>query len=222
MHSLMKNRPYFVGIAGGSGSGKSTICGNLQQMLGNQRVALVSCDHYYRSLDHVPRAERAETNFDHPAAIDFELLCEHLRSLRGGKAVTVPQYCFDSHTRRLEGLPLSPSWVVLVEGVLLFTDAGVRELLDLRLYLKATDRTRYQRRIERDTAQRGRNTESIAAQWQNTVAPMYAEFVEPSRCWAHFVVSTEQGEDATLKHIDGIIQREIGTIMGPAGAEPEC
>ena len=202
-------QPFFVGIAGGSGSGKTTICQRLWQSLGAERATVVSSDQYYRSLDHLPQNERDATNFDHPDAIEFDLLAEHIGRLRARKTVRAPQYCFSSHTRSPEGVTVVPQSIVLIEGVLLYTHAGVREQLDLRLFADASDRIRYQRRLERDTTQRGRSPESVAAQWRNTVAPMHDEFVEPSRSWAHLIVPTENKNDRALEFIIAMLKARI-------------
>ncbi len=202
-------QPLFVGIAGGSGSGKTTLCQQLWQALGAEQATVVSSDQYYRSLDHLPRNERDATNFDHPDAIEFDLLAEHLGRLHEGKTVRTPQYCFSSHTRSPEGVTVVPQSIMLIEGVLLYTHAGVREQLDLRLFAHASDQVRYQRRRERDTAQRGRSPESVEAQWRKTVIPMHDEFVEPSRSWAHLIVPTENKNDRALEFIVAMLKARI-------------
>ncbi len=202
-------KPLFVGIAGGSGSGKTTICQQLRQALGTEQATVVSSDQYYRSLDLVPQNERDATNFDHPDAIEFDLLAEHLGRLHEGKTVWAPQYCFSSHTRSPEGVTVVPQSIMLIEGVLLYTHAGVREQLDLRLFAHASDQVRYQRRLERDTTQRGRSPESVEAQWRNTVTAMHDEFVEPSRSWAHLIVPTDNKNDRALEFLVAMLKARI-------------
>ena len=209
---MNQTRPFVVGIAGGSGSGKTTICRHLSESLGQDRVSCLSCDQYYRSLDHLSPDARSKVNFDHPDAVDFRLLARHLRALRGGQSITVPQYCFATHTRRPQSVELAPAPLVLIEGVLLLTWEEIRGLMDLRLFIEATNQTRYLRRLQRDTQQRARSPRSIAEQWQQTVAPMYSEYVEPSRHFADYVISTEQEEEvATLRCVQDVIEQALAS-----------
>ncbi len=178
-----------IGIAGGSGSGKTTLCKKLASLWGDKCV-VISSDDYYRPAKEFSLEARANQNFDHPDSLELDLLAEHLRQLRAGNDVEVPRYCFKSHDRLEEVHGVSPHDIVFVEGVLIFVDPGLREAMDLRVFVDADDVVRFRRRMDRDVAQRQRTATSVKEQWDATVAPMYAEFVEPTKKYAHLVVNT--------------------------------
>jgi uridine kinase len=182
--------PLIIGVAGGSGSGKTTICRQLAHRFGDAAFVL-SSDNYYRSQSHLSPKERAELNFDHPDAIDFQLLGEHLAEIRKGNAVDVPQYDFTTHTRRQQQTNLLAPPILLVEGILLFVQDEVRQHFDLTIFVNATSETRYQRRLARDTEERGRTEASVEAQWRTTVAPMYERFVAPTQRLVQMVINTD-------------------------------
>ncbi|MFK8113938.1 MAG: uridine kinase [Rubripirellula sp.] len=180
-----------IGVAGGSGSGKTTLCDRIAADLG-QHAQLISSDHYYHCLAHLPAGERATANFDHPDAIDFDLLAEHLKALGGGDAVHVPQYCFETHSRGAETSKLNARPLILVEGVLLFSSQLVREQLDIRIFVDADDEVRFRRRLERDVAKRGRTEASVREQWDRFVEPMHEQFVAPSRKHADLIIDSNR------------------------------
>lgn len=182
-----------VGVAGGSGSGKTTFCRALERLVGKRAVTL-SSDNYYRPLDHLSPVERDAVNFDHPDAIDFAMMANHLTLLSEGQSVSIPNYDFAKHTRRPTTFALDPTPIMLVEGILLFAPVEIRTQLDLLVFVHADPATRLQRRLRRDTQERGRSDPSVREQWEKTVQPMHVQHVEPTRRFAQIVVNT--GEDA--------------------------
>ena len=182
--------PLMIGVARGSGSGKTTICRQLADRFGAAALVL-SSDNYYRSQSHLSPAARAEVNFDHPDAIDFQLLADHLAEIRNGKAVEVPQYDFTTHTRHQHSANLDAPPILLVEGILLFVHDEVRQHFDLTIFVNAASETRYQRRLARDMEERGRTAESVEAQWKNTVVPMYDRFVAQTQRQVQMIINTD-------------------------------
>lgn len=180
--------PFVVGVAGGSGSGKTALCQALGGVLGPERVALLQQDAYYRDHGHLPPAARAARDFDAPEALDHELFVQHLAALRRGQPVRPPRYCFATHRRDGAGVAVEPRAILLVEGVLLFHDPAVRRQLDLRIFVDAPEAERLARRIRRDGVERGRTPASVVSQCLTTVFPAHARHVEPTRAWAHLVL----------------------------------
>ncbi|HIE52836.1 MAG TPA: uridine kinase [Armatimonadetes bacterium] len=181
-------RTFLLGIAGGTGSGKTTVARQIAAGVGEKWVLLIEEDAYYRDLSHLPPEERAQVNFDHPQALDFDLLRRHLEQLRAGQAIERPVYDFATHTRRPETLRLEPRPLILVEGILVLAEPRIREVLDLKLFVDAPADLRFLRRLQRDLAERGRTVESVIAQYLATVRPMHEQFVEPSRQYADLVL----------------------------------
>lgn len=180
----MAERPYIIGMAGPSASGKTTIARALAERLGD-RALVLSCDGYYRDLSHLSMAEREQVNFDHPDAIEHELLAAHLAKLRRGEAVEdAPTYSFETHTRLTETARLEPRPAIIVEGLYVLHWPDVRGLLDLRVYLDASHEVCLARRIERDVRERGRTEEFCREQYERTVRPMAEEFIAPSQTHA--------------------------------------
>ncbi len=191
---MMQKKTLLIGIAGGSGSGKTTICRQLSESL-DGLANLISCDSYYISHSHLSEDERAQVNFDHPQTVDFDLLDVHLDSLARGKPIEMPTYCFATHSRLAKTITIQPRPITIVEGILLYTHESVRNKLNLRVFVEASDEIRFQRRMQRDVAERGRTTESVTQQWQSTVAPMYEKFVDDSRAWSHVSINTEINQE---------------------------
>lgn len=180
-------RPFILGIAGGSGSGKSTLTDNLLSLCGNN-IAVVCYDYYYRCNDGIPLERRIKINYDHPDSLETELLIEHVRQLRDGKAVDVPQYDFAVHNRKAETLHIEPKPVVIVEGILTFANDELCSLFDMKAFVEADDDYRFARRIIRDVRDRGRHIDDIVSQYAGTVRPMYLKYVEPTRKKADIIV----------------------------------
>jgi len=202
--------PYFVGVCGGSGSGKTTFCQQFVKLLGEERVQHISQDSYYKDLAHLPFEEREKVNFDHPDLVEFSLLASHLDELFLGKNVSLPKYDFTKHTRLPAGELVTPKPIVLVEGILLFFDKATEKRLDHKIFIDADEQVRFQRRLNRDTKERGRSAESVQEQFQNIVKPMHSLFVEPAKSKADQIIS---GESSFETHINELCMK----ILGSAG-----
>lgn len=184
----MDRRPVVLGVAGGSGSGKSTVVREIRRILGEETTAVFQHDAYYRDLSHLLPAQRATVNFDHPESLDTGLLVEHVEALLEGNAVEIPTYDFPSHTRKPATTPRTPAPVVVLDGILVLADARLRALMDLRVFVDTDPDIRLIRRLRRDMRDRGRSAESVIAQYEETVRPMHREFVEPSKRHADLLV----------------------------------
>jgi len=180
--------PLVIGIAGGSGSGKTTVAQEILQRVGHERIAFLQHDSYYKDLSGLPPTQRAQINFDHPNSLETELLIQHVASLRDGKVVEVPIYDFSTDRRTGQTFTVQPQRVILVEGILIFTEAALREMFDVKIFVDTDADLRFIRRLERDLAERGRTTESVIRQYQSTVRPMHLEFVEPSKRYADVII----------------------------------
>jgi len=184
----MAVKPVIVGVSGGTGSGKTTVSHAILDRVGLDRIAYIQHDAYYRDLSHLPPERRMEVNFDHPDSLDNELLIEHLRHLCAGRPAEVPLYDFTTHTRRAETRTVYPHRVVIVEGILIFADRALRDLMDVKIYVDTDADIRFIRRLERDIAERERTMESVVRQYLATVRPMHLEFVEPSKRYADVII----------------------------------
>ncbi len=177
-----------IGIAGGSGSGKTTFTERLCANLEDTELAVIRHDSFYMPLDHLSLDERRRVNFDHPDSLDTPLLIETIDRLRGGARVEIPEYDYTHHTRRDIATSLDPPAVLIVEGILIFADADLRKRFDMKVFVDTDDDERLIRRIRRDISARGRSLESVLAQYVETVKPMHLEFVEPSKRWADLII----------------------------------
>ena len=195
--------PIIVGIAGGTGSGKTTVARRVREGVG-ERSAMIQHDWYYHDQSHLEIEERALLNFDHPDSLDNELLVEHLRQLKSGRAVEVPQYDFTRHARAEQTMCIRPLPVIVVEGILLFAIPELREVFDIKLYVDTDADIRVFRRVRRDIRDRGRDFETIREQYYRTVRPMHLEFVEPSKRWADLIIP-EGGQNHIA--LDVIVER---------------
>ncbi len=216
----MRMPPFLVGIAGGSGAGKTALARELVGALGAERTALLALDAYYRDRGRLDPEARAALDFDVPDALDQELFRSHLRALRAGQPVTPPRYCFVTHRRLGPGEPVEPREIVLVEGVLLLHDPEVRAVLDLRIYVDAPDGLRVARRIARDTAERGWTPESVIAQCRATVLPAHARYVEPTRAWADLVLLNAGRLAAAVEVAAAIVRGRLEQRRRPAAEAP--
>ena len=180
--------PLVIGIAGGSGSGKTTVAQQILNRVGTNQIAFIQHDSYYKDLDRLPPTQRADVNFDHPNSLETDLLIQHIISLRNSQPVEVPIYDFSTDSRTSETFKVEPHRVVLVEGILIFTDAALRELFDIKIFVDTDSDIRFIRRLERDITERGRTTESVIKQYEATVRPMHLEFVEPSKRYADIII----------------------------------
>lgn len=180
--------PVVIGIAGGSGSGKTTVLERIIEEFGPDSIAVLDHDAYYRDLSHLSPEERAQFNFDHPDALETDLMREHLDCLIEGETVEKPVYDFTTHTRRDETEGVEPRPVIIIEGILVLAKPLLKERMDIKIYVDAADDIRLMRRIRRDMQERGRSIEGILQQYERTVRPMHLEFVEPSRREADIII----------------------------------
>ena len=177
-----------IGVAGGSGSGKTTVVRKIVDSLGPEQVTLLDHDRYYRDRNDLRLEERAALNYDHPDSLETDLLVRHVRELKAGRPVDVPRYDFTRHARLSPLEKFEPRRALIVEGILIFTDAALRELMDIKVFVDTDSDTRFIRRLQRDIAERGRTVESVIDQYQGTVKPMHLEFVEPSKRYADVII----------------------------------
>lgn len=198
-----------IGIAGGTGSGKTTITNRIIEAFGSYKVALLEQDCYYRKMSHLPLEERAQQNYDHPNSIEFELLIQHLDDLLNDKAIDKPLYDFKNHTRKEEYEVVEPKKIIIVEGILIFAVPKLLEYFDVKIFVDTDDDERLLRRIERDMLERGRSFESIREQYLNTVKPMHLEFVMPSRRYADVIVPRGGENNVAIK----MIIAKLGSMM---------
>ncbi len=180
--------PLVIGIAGGSGSGKTTVAQTILQRVGPDRISFLQHDAYYKDLSGLPPAQRAEVNFDHPNSLDNELLISQIQQLKRGEPVEVPIYDFSTHSRTDRTFKVQPRSVILVEGILIFAEVELREFFDVKIFVDTDSDLRFIRRLQRDILERGRTTESVIKQYLSTVRPMHLDFVEPSKRYADVII----------------------------------
>ena len=180
--------PIVIGIAGGTGSGKTTVANVILTRVGAERIALLAHDAYYRNLQDLPRSQREGINFDHPDSLETELLVRHLEALREWQPIDVPIYDFTSHARTARTQRIEPQPVILVEGILVFAEASLRRLFDVKIFVDTDPDVRFIRRLQRDIEERGRTLASVIQQYETTVRPMHLEFVEPSKRYADVII----------------------------------
>jgi len=180
--------PLVIGIAGGSGSGKTTVAQAILQRVVPDRIAFLQHDSYYKDRNQLPPAQSVEVNFDHPNSLETELLMQHIAALRAGKAVEVPIYDFSTDSRTSQTFTIQPCRVILVEGILIFTESELRKMFDVKIFVDTDADLRFIRRLERDIKERHRTVESVIKQYQRTVRPMHLEFVEPSKRYADVII----------------------------------
>ena len=197
-----------IGIAGGTGSGKTTLMKNLITRFGG-KVTVLSHDNYYRRHDELSLEERSRLNYDEPAALETDLMARHLELLRQGQAIDCPVYDFSAHNRSDETVRVEPQPVIIVEGILIFENKALRELMDIRIFVDTDADIRLCRRIKRDVNKRGRTLESVLTQYQQTVKPMHEKYVEPSKHFADIVVPEGGKNMVALDMIMGRIQRHL-------------
>jgi len=177
-----------IGVAGGSGSGKTTVVRRIVDALGEARVTVLEHDRYYRDRNDLRLEERAALNYDHPDSLETDLMVAHVHELRGGRTVDVPVYDFARHARTAATESVAPARAIIVEGILIYTDAALRALMDVKVFVDTDDDTRFIRRLQRDISERGRTVHSVIEQYLGTVKPMHLEFVEPSKRYADIIV----------------------------------
>jgi uridine kinase len=203
--------PLVIGIAGGTGSGKTTVANVILERVGAQNIVFLAHDSYYRDLKDLPRAQRDLVNFDHPNSLETDLLVTHLDALRQWKAVDVPVYDFTIHSRTSQTRHLEPQPVILVEGILVFAESELRERFDVKIYVDTDPDVRFIRRLKRDLVERGRTVDSVIQQYETSVRPMHLEFVEPSKRYADVIIPegglNTVAMDMVVARIDGLLAR---------------
>jgi uridine kinase len=180
--------PLVIGVAGGSGSGKTTVVRHIVEALKDARVTVLEHDRYYRDRNDLRLEERAALNYDHPDSLETDLMVEHVHALRDGRTIEAPMYDFARHARVASTESIGPSRAIIVEGILIYTDAALRALMDIKVFVDTDDDTRFIRRLQRDTRERGRTMQSVIDQYLSTVKPMHLEFVEPSKRYADIII----------------------------------
>jgi uridine kinase len=180
--------PLIIGVAGGSGSGKTTVVRRIVDSIGDDQVTVLEHDRYYRDRNDLRLEERAALNYDHPDSLETDLLVQHLNELRSGRNVEVPVYDFARHARQPTTVPAVARKAIIVEGILIFSDPALRKLMDVKVFVDADDDTRFIRRLQRDISDRGRTVTSVIEQYLGTVKPMHLEFVEPSKRYADIII----------------------------------
>jgi uridine kinase len=198
-----------IGICGGTGSGKTTIARAIVDAVGAHNVVLVEQDSYYRNLADMPLDERHQANFDHPDAIDSDMLVNHLLRLKQGLVAEMPMYDFKTHTRTDRIELIEPKPVVIVEGILIFAESRVLDLLDVRVFVDTPDDIRFIRRLERDMSERGRTVESVIGQYRRTVRPMHHEFVEPSKRHADIIIPEGGQMGVTVDFLCSLVREKL-------------
>lgn len=197
-----------IGIAGGSGSGKTTLLRNIIERFGDE-ITVLSHDNYYKRHDELTYEQRCELNYDEPAALETDLMSAQLEQLRRGESIDCPVYDFTVHNRSNETIRISPTGVIIVEGILIFENKPLRDLMDIRIYVDTDADIRLCRRVKRDVRKRGRSLESVLTQYQTTVKPMHEKYVEPSKKYAHIVVPEGGKNQVALDMIMQVIRRHL-------------
>lgn len=210
---LTREIPLVIGIAGGSGSGKTTVANVILQRVGSDRIAYLPHDAYYRDLSDLPLMQRAQVNFDHPDSLESSLLAEHIRLLKERQPVQLPVYDFTNHSRTDQTITVEPQRVIIVEGILIFAEPELRSMFDVKIFVDTDPDIRFIRRLQRDITERGRTTEKVIKQYLSTVRPMHLEFVEPSKRYADVIIPegglNTVAMDMVIARIETLLRGEL-------------
>ncbi|MFH7017831.1 uridine kinase [Flavobacterium sp. FlaQc-47] len=198
-----------IGIAGGTGSGKTTVVHQIMNELPDTEVGVISQDSYYKETHNLSFDERALINFDHPRAIDFELLVKHLKALKEGKTIDQPVYSFIQHNRTDDTVSTHPRKVMIVEGILILTNPELRDLFDVKVYVHADSDERLIRRLKRDISERGRDIDEVLTRYQNTLKPMHEQFIEPSKAFADIIIPNDKYNTVAIDVVRAVINQRI-------------
>lgn len=198
-----------LGIAGGTGSGKTTVVNQILNELPADEVGVISQDSYYRQHDNMSYEERSKINFDHPKSIDFDLLVEHLKALREGKVIEQPIYSFVTHNRTKDTVKTHPRKVMIVEGILVFSDSSLRDMFDIKVYVHADSDERLIRRIRRDVAERGRDVNEVLERYQKTLKPMHQQFIEPGKVYADIIIPNDRYNTVAIDIVRTVISNKL-------------
>ncbi|NHR06271.1 uridine kinase [Chromobacterium haemolyticum] len=200
--------PFIIGVAGGSGSGKTTVTNQVLETIGSEMAAVIIQDFYYRDQSHLTFEQRLATNYDHPQAFDWPLLIEHIDDLRNGRAIEMPVYDFANHTRAEETITLQPAPVIVIEGLFPLYDAALRDMMSLKIFVDTDSDVRFIRRLKRDITERGRTTDSVIEQYLTTVRPMHNQFIEPTKRFADVILPHGANDPAV-----DIITTKVASLM---------
>lgn len=199
-----------IGIAGGTGSGKTTVVTNILRSLNAEDVLVISQDHYYKDHNELSFEEREKINFDHPRSIDFDLLTEHVKQLKSGETIEQPLYSFITHSRQTETIITHPKNVIIVEGILVLTNPELRDLFDVKIFVHADSDERLIRRIRRDIQERGRDLDEVLTRYQKTLKPMHEQFIEPSKSHADIIVpNMKKKNEVAIKLLSTLIKDKL-------------
>lgn len=198
-----------LGIAGGTGCGKTTVVNQIIKELPEDEIGIISQDSYYKANDHLSFEERELINFDHPRSIDFELLTQHLQELKEGKSVNQPVYSFVHHNRTGDFIKTHPRKVMIVEGILIFTNPALRDLFDIKIFVHADADERLIRRLRRDIAERGRDIEEVLSRYQSTLKPMHEQFIEPTKTFADIIIPNDRYNTVAVDIVQSVIKQTI-------------
>lgn len=204
--------PLIIGVGGGSGSGKTTVVTHILSSIGEENIQLLQHDSYYRDLSHLPLEKRKKQNFDHPSSLETELMIRHVEALKNGYQVDVPVYDFAAHTRSEETLKVTPKEIILLDGILIFTEPELRKKMDIKLFVDTDDDVRLLRRIKRDIMERGRDLEGVMNQYELYVRPMHLEFVEPSKRYADIIIPRGGENLVALEMVTATIREKLVSL----------
>ena len=203
----MKRKPLIIGVAGGTASGKTTIANAIMESINHPQMVMIQHDAYYKDASHLPLAERARINFDHPDALETGLMVHHVEELIAGRAIAMPVYDFSTHARLEKGIVKRPAKVIIIEGILIFCEQALRDLMDVKIFVDTANDLRFIRRLKRDIQERQRSMESVIGQYLGTVRPMHEAFVEPSRKYADIIIPEGHNPVSTAMVVTMIRQR---------------
>ncbi len=201
--------PLIIGVGGGSGSGKTTVVNKIVEAIGREEILLIEHDSYYRDLSHIPLSERQKQNFDHPSSLETELLIRHLDALKTGYQIEIPVYDFVEHTRQKRTIQASPKKIILIDGILIFSEPNLRDRMDIRIFVDTDDDIRLLRRLRRDINERGRSFDGVLNQYEKYVRPMHLEFVEPSKRYADIIIPRGGENRVALEMVNALINRKL-------------
>ena len=198
-----------IGIAGGTGSGKTTVVNKIVKELPSDEVCVISQDSYYKATDNLSYEDRTKINFDHPRAIDFELIIKHLKKLKAGKTIDQPVYSFVTHNRTKDVVKTHPRKVVIVEGILIFNNEELRDLFDIKIFVHADTDERLIRRIRRDINERGRDINEVLSRYQDTLKPMHQQFIEPTKNFADIIIPNDRHNTVAIDILRTVISNKL-------------
>lgn len=204
-----QHHPLILGVAGGSGSGKTTVVNKIIEGIGEENILLIQHDSYYRDLSYISLEERKNQNFDHPSSLETELMIRHLDALKAGYQIEIPVYDFAAHTRSEEKISAAPKKIILVDGILIFSEPELRELMDIKIFVDTDDDVRLLRRLKRDTVERGRELNEVLNQYEKFVRPMHLEFVEPSKRYSDIIIPRGGENTVALEMVIALIKGKL-------------